>query len=90
MRDELLRIDGITQVNLDSVRRYEIAIEELVLRDVPPELADGLGPAVQEHLAALAAGTSPAAPTGQAATTDNLAGRIAHAVWDSVRSGGAA
>ena len=27
VRDDLLRIDGITQVDLDSVRRYEIAIE---------------------------------------------------------------
>jgi len=27
VRDDLLRVDGITQVNLSSVRRYEIAIE---------------------------------------------------------------
>jgi len=27
VRDDLLRVDGITQVNLGSVRRYEIAIE---------------------------------------------------------------
>ncbi len=27
VRDDLLRLDGITQVSLDSVRRYEIAIE---------------------------------------------------------------
>jgi multidrug efflux pump subunit AcrB len=42
VRDELLRIDGITQADLDSVRRYEIAIEASAdrLREFNVTLAD--------------------------------------------------
>lgn len=42
VRDELLRIDGITQAELDSVRRYEIAIEASPdrLREFDVTLAD--------------------------------------------------
>ena len=42
VRDDLLRIDGITQVQLDSVRRYEIAIEASAdrLREFDVTLAD--------------------------------------------------
>ena len=42
VRDDLLRIDGITQVSLDSVRNYEIAIEasEDRLREFDVTLAD--------------------------------------------------
>ena len=27
VRDDLLRIDGVTQITLDAVRKYEISIE---------------------------------------------------------------
>ncbi len=42
VRDDLLRVDGITQVSLDSVRRYEIAIEASPdrLREFDVTLAD--------------------------------------------------
>ena len=42
VRDDLLRVDGITQVSLDSVRRYEIAIEASPdrLREFNVTLAD--------------------------------------------------
>ena len=42
VRDDLLRIDGITQVSLGSVRRYEIAIEASAdrLREFDVTLAD--------------------------------------------------
>jgi len=44
---------------------YRIRIDELVLHDVPPDLAEGIGPAVQERLAALAGG-QPAGGAAQA------------------------
>ncbi|MEM9172854.1 MAG: efflux RND transporter permease subunit [Pseudomonadota bacterium] len=42
VRDDLLRLDGVTQVQLDSVRQYEIAIEvsQDRLRDAELTLAD--------------------------------------------------
>ena len=42
VRDDLLRLDGVTQVELDSVRRYEIGIEASQdrLRDFDLTLAD--------------------------------------------------
>lgn len=63
--------------------RYEIRIEELVLHGVPRELAAGIGPAVQDRLAALAAraGTPAAGPVRDGA---DLADRIAQAVWQQI------
>lgn len=68
---------------------YRIRIDALVLRDVPPDLVEGIGPAVQERLAALIGGGEPAAGAGQVRTTGDLADRIAAAVWQRVGSAGA-
>lgn len=57
VRDDLLRIDGITQADLDSVRNYEIAIEASPdrLREFDVTLAD-LSRAIQGSSADLSAG----------------------------------
>ena len=69
--------------------RYRIRIDDLVLHGVPPDLAEGIGPAVEERLSALAAASDAAAPAGQVHTTGDLADRIAHAVWQQVGGGDA-
>jgi multidrug efflux pump subunit AcrB len=57
VRDEILRIDGITQADLDSVRNYEIAIEASPdrLREFNVTLAD-IGRAIRESSVDLSAG----------------------------------
>ncbi|MEO0575915.1 MAG: efflux RND transporter permease subunit [Pseudomonadota bacterium] len=57
VRDDLLRIDGITQVALDSVRRYEIAVEASQdrLRDAGVSLAE-LASAIRGSSVDLSAG----------------------------------
>jgi hypothetical protein len=76
--------------------RYEIRIEELVLHGVPRRIAAGIGPLVQQRLAALGAEAptgAPAAGTGPAGTAPaggpvrdgaDLADRIARAVWQQI------
>lgn len=61
--------------------RYEIRIEELVLHGVPSQLAAGIAPLVQERLAARAAGVDAAA---RVRTGEELADRIADAVWQQI------
>jgi hypothetical protein len=70
------------------VTDYRIRIDALVLRDVPPDLAEGIGPALQERLSARAGGAEPPATAGQVRSTGDLADRIADAVWQHVSTGG--
>ena len=57
IRDDLLRVDGITQVELDAVRKYEISIEasQDQLRDFNLNLAD-IARAVQRSSLDISAG----------------------------------
>jgi len=57
VRDDLLRVDGITQVNLGSVRRYEIAIEASPdrLREFEVSLED-ISRAIRESSVDISAG----------------------------------
>ncbi len=68
--------------------RYRIRIEEMVLHGVPPELAEGIGSAVEERLSALAGGAAPGS-AGHVRTTGDLADRIAGTVWQQVSGAGA-
>lgn len=75
--------------------RIDIEIERLVLRDVPAELAQGIGPLVTERLSELATAdrrgdAAPrwaVAPRHPAAVTDRegLAAQVARDTWASVR-----
>ncbi|WP_243073644.1 hypothetical protein [Microbacterium sp. SS28] len=73
--------------------RIDVHIDRLVLRGVPPELAEGLGPLVEVRLSELAtadrrgdeAPAWAAPPPRRAAITDRdgLAAHIARDVWAS-------
>lgn len=68
--------------------RLEIEIGEIVLRGVPAEYADDLGPLVEERLSLLAGGPVEAHPDGlltrgtpHVADRQALADLVAHEVW---------
>jgi hypothetical protein len=70
---------------------FEVRIDRLVLRDVPPEYAAGLDAAVARAIgeaAGRSAGDEPA-PAGRAplAGRDALAAHIGQSVWASIREG---
>jgi hypothetical protein len=76
------------------VTQYEIHIDELVLRGVPPEFSDGLADQIRQQLGELApvGGETAAAPTRAEFTglgnRDALAALVARQVWSAGVKGG--
>jgi hypothetical protein len=63
--------------------RYELTIEEIVLRDVAPSESSDLGPLVEERLATLARGGEAVARL--ASDEVSLADLVARRIWSEVR-----